>query len=494
MDSSLAQQATQREPSLATKATRGSLWVGAGKYVNYVVSFVSSIALARLLTPEDFGVVALATATFGILSRMNSVGISVAIIQREDEDPAALSTLFWAQTSIAMAIFVLAVIIGLFSSLFDALTMRIFLIVAAFCTASIVTYPSHAILRRHFQFKQLTVVDIGLGFLSSAAAVAMAYLGLGVWALVWPAMIALLLKGLLYWRASGWRPQFVFDWDVLRDLRRFAFSYFSYGVLEEFVHKIDDVLLGKLSGVNSLGFYSKAYSTSEMFHANVGTIIATTALPLFSCYQDDLQRLRRAYELIIKALLKLGGLFYVTLAVLAYEAIGLLYGQKWQPMVPILWAMLPYALLLPVFTLSSYPLIAVGRISDATRAFAVMAGVLLIALLPGILILDAVGAALAVDVMILVGLVHQFVKISQVFEVNLPDTVYKPFGVALIHGILLVIVKQWLMPLTPWLITVVISVISVGLFAALTWAFDRPWLLRDVRLVYATVRGHPVVV
>ncbi len=286
----------------------------------------------------------------------------------------------------------------------------------------------------------------------------------------------------------------MFDWNVLSNLKRFSAAYFSFGVLEEFVHKIDDVLLGKLGNMKSLGFYSRAYNTSEMFHVNVGAVVSATALPLFSRYQSDLQRLKRAYELVIKMLLKLGGLFYVTLGVLGYEVVGLVYGQKWQPMVPILWAMLPYALLLPVLTLSNFPLIAVGRISKVVRSYAIMAGILLITLVPGILALGAVGAALAVDIMILAGLTHQMALISHVFKVNKLETVYKPIGIILGHGILLVIVKVWLMPpVAPWLNIGVIGAISVAVFVVLTWVCDRSWLLQDVRLLYAMARGRSFV-
>ena len=492
MNLSQAQQATQRQPSLATKATRGSLWVAVGKYVNYTISFISGIFIARLLKPEDFGTVALATATFGILSRMKSVGIGIAIIQRPDDDPVALSTLFWVHAGITMAIFLLALPIALFSGLFDALTAKIFLIIAAFRTARDITYPAAAMLRKHFQFKQLTMVDVVFDTLSLVTAVAMAYLGFGVWVLVWPSMIGLLLKGLLRWRLSRWRPQFVFDWDVVRALKRFSVAYFLFGVLEEFVHKIDDVLLGKLGGTTSLGFYSKAYNTSEMFHVNVSGVIATTALPLFSRYQNDPQRLRRAYELVIKMALKLGGLFYITLAVVAYEVVGLLYGQKWLPLVPILWAMLPYALILPTFELNKYLLVAVGLIDDVARAFALMAGVLLVALIPGILLFGAIGAAIAVDAMIVAGLVYKLVKIRNMLEVDVSAILYKPVGLMLIQGLLLVMVKQFLLPADSWLAILVIGGISVGLFAVSVWAFDRSWLLNDVRSLYLAARGRPI--
>ncbi len=202
MDLSQAEQSAQQEPSLAVKAVQGSLWVGAGRYVNYAVSFASGIFLARLLAPEDFGMVVLATAIFGILARMSSVGISTAIIQRQDEDSVVLSTFFWVQAALAIAIFMVALAITLFTGLFHGVSATVFLIIAGFTTAYSITYPANAILCRRFQFKRRAVVDIGIGVPSSVAAVAMAFLGFGVWALVWPAMIALLLKGLFYWGVS----------------------------------------------------------------------------------------------------------------------------------------------------------------------------------------------------------------------------------------------------------------------------------------------------
>lgn len=489
MDLSQAQQ----QPSLAAKAVRGSLWVGAGKYVNYVVSFVSGILLARLLAPEDFGVVVLAMATFGILSKMSSVGIDVAIIQRKDEDPVVLSTLFWVLAGIAITVFLIALPIAFFSGFFDVLTAQVFLIVALFRTANNITHPAGAILRRRFQFKQLALIDIGITLPSSIAAVAMAFLGFGVWSLVWPVMAALLLKGLLLWRASRWLPKLVFDWDVVRDLKRFAMRYFCFGVLEEFIHKIDDVLLGRIGGTTSLGFYSKAYNTSGMFHASVGGAIATTALPLFSRYREESQRLRRAYELVIKTVLKLGGLFYITLAPMAYEVIGLLYGKKWQPLVPVLWAMLPYALLLPAFELSRYLLIAVGRIGDVVRVYMVMAVVLLVGLIPGILLFDAIGAAVAVDAMIIVGFAYQMVRVAKILQVDVAAIVFKALGLILVQAMLLLVVREVLMPCVPWLLVLVIGVMSIGLFVALAWVFDRSWLLSDMRLVWAAARGKSLV-
>jgi len=479
----------EQEPGLATKATRGSIWFGFGRYISYIINFASGIILARLLAPEDFGVVALATASFGILSRLNSLGIGTMIIQREDDDPIVLSTFFWIQASVAVTILLLAIVFALSSDLFDVLTLKVFLVIAVFHTANRVTQPTHSILQKRFEFKKLSFAEIGFSLLSSIAAVLMAFLGFGLWAVVWPGMITMLLKGLLYWRVSKFRPKRVFDWAVVRDIKNISLAYFIFGILEEFVHKIDDIFLGKIAGTGSLGYYARAYNTSELFHVNVGGTIATVALPLFSRVQKDTGRLLRSYELVIKMVVKLGGLFYITLAVVAQEAVQLIYGQKWLPMIPILWSMLPYALLIPVLNLSKNFLISVGRIGDVTRAFIIMSIVLLIGLIPGTLWLGVIGTAISVNIMIIAGLIYVLMKIKKEIDLDIWEILYKPLVMTGIQGLLLSLIKQSIVIASSWLVILIVGGASVTLFLLSGWLVDRKWMSNDIYSFYRAVRG-----
>ena len=204
MNPSKIPKSEEQEPGLATKATRGSIWFGFGRYISYIINFASGIILARLLAPEDFGVVALATASFGILSRLNSLGIGTMIIQREDDDPIVLSTFFWIQASVAVTILLLAIVFALSSDLFDVLTLKVFLVIAVFHTANRVTQPTHSILQKRFEFKKLSFAEIGFSLLSSIAAVLMAFLGFGLWAVVWPGMITMVFPILLLHHSPSW--------------------------------------------------------------------------------------------------------------------------------------------------------------------------------------------------------------------------------------------------------------------------------------------------
>ena len=321
-------------PPTRADALRSTLWAAAGSLARYALAGITTLVLARLLAPADFGLVALTAAAYELIAHVAPVGLHDALIQRPRLNRAALDSAWWSTLAVAGAltlgvIALAAPIAGVFEQpALAALLAAVAL--AAFVRA--LSMPARAVLARRLDFRTPTLIRVVGMVLGGAVAIALAAFGAGPWSLVAHTAVINVTSALLITRVAGWRPGRP-DRAALIELWKFAASVSAFTVLAYLTANADDQLIGYRLGAQALGYYALAFSVMAWPVRDVLGGVAVVFYPVMARFQSDPARLRA----IVLEGLQLTSLFaFPALALIALGAPGFvpwLLGERWTPIV-----------------------------------------------------------------------------------------------------------------------------------------------------------------
>ncbi len=324
--------------SLREKAAKGIFWSIIQKWGREAISFLTFIALSRLLEPEAFGLVAMALIFTVFVDIFLDQGFGAAIVQRDDLEPGHLDTAFW----ISIMSGVLLTGAGIASARFIAsfyneprLTpilawLSVTFVISAFSSTQI------AILQRKLAFKSLAARSMAATFGGGVVGVGMALAGFGVWSLVAQNLVNGLVAALVLWRASDWRPGLKVSVQHYKDLFGFGLSVVGNNLLKVLVRRTDDFLIGYYLGPTLLGYYTIGYRLLLVIIRLVTGISNSVAFPTFSRLQQNPKRMRRAFYNVTQYTSLLAFPVFIGAAILAPEMVPALFGDQWLPSVPVM--------------------------------------------------------------------------------------------------------------------------------------------------------------
>ena len=324
--------------SLKEKAAKGVLWSVIQKWGREIVTFLTFIALSRMLPPEAFGLVALATVFTAFIQIFLDQGFSAAIMQRAELESEHLDTAFWTSvlTGVVLAIAGIA-LAGVVAAFFNeprlAPVLRwlsISFIVIALSSTQI------AILQRELAFKNLAARSLTAVVAGGIVGVAMAYAGYGVWSLVGMNLAKGLVAAIVLWRVSDWRPGFHFSVKHFKELFSFGVTILGNKILVFFNRRSDDFLIGYFLGPVMLGYYTVGYRLLLLMIRVVTGITNSVAFPTFSRIQHKPERMRGAFYNVTQYTSLLAFPAFIGMAVLAPQLVEAFFGEKWAPSVPVM--------------------------------------------------------------------------------------------------------------------------------------------------------------
>jgi O-antigen/teichoic acid export membrane protein len=307
----------------------------------------STAVLARLLTPADFGLVAMVVAIIGLIGLLKDAGLSMATVQRDRIDRAQVSNLFWANVVLSLAA------IALTALLIPAIVAyygepRLAGVTAALSAAFLLAglgAQHRALLVRHMRFLSLASVDVLSLAVGVGAAIAAAAVGAGYWSLV-VLHLATATAGLAgVWAADPWLPGAPRRGSGVRPLLAFGRDLTAFNVLAYISRTIDNVLIGGLLGARSLGLYIKAYNLLLLPVNQINQPVTSVALPALSRLQHEPERYRRYYHTGLLLITSLGMPSIAFLFVDAEAVILTVLGEQWREAVPLFRALGPAAFL-----------------------------------------------------------------------------------------------------------------------------------------------------
>lgn len=302
------------------------------------IQFGISIALARLLSPDEFGTIALLLLFTGIASALADGGFSAAIIQRHDISYADETTVFWLNLGMGavMALALLAASHGIANFFARPILEPLAAVMAANVFLGALGSMHAILLTKRLDFRTQMKIGAIATLLSGGVAVVVAYQGFGVWALATQALLATVVTTGLLWVFNPWRPSKTFRLASAQRLFRFGGYLAMSALLDIFYNRLYSILIGKIYGTRELGLYERADSTMHLPLGMLSSVISRVALPIFSAATNDKVQLRQGARLSVRVIMLINVPMLLGLAAVAEPLVLTLFGPKWLQAVPVL--------------------------------------------------------------------------------------------------------------------------------------------------------------
>lgn len=320
------------EQSLKDKTVKGVGWSAIDNVAQYVVSFVVSIVLARLLSPDDYGLIGIIAIFTTICTALIDGGFGDALIRKKDVTADDYNTAFIV--NLGISIFLYAVIfVGspLIASFFGrdeliALT-RVSSLGIIIGALSLVQLKR---LTKRIDFKSQTKITVIASVTSGAVGIIMAFLGCGVWSLVAQGLVSQALRTVLLWFYNKWAPSLKFSKSSFKELFGFGWKMLLTGLLDSVWKELYQVVVGKFYSPATLGQYTRAKQFSMLFSKNLTSVIQRVTFPVLSNIQDEKERMVSAYRRIIKTTMFITVICMFSLGAVSEPLLYCLIGPKWH--------------------------------------------------------------------------------------------------------------------------------------------------------------------
>lgn len=324
--------------SLKKQAFVGVGWNAVGRFSTQGVSFILQIILARLLAPSDYGIIAMMAIFLQIAAVFVDSGFGKALVQKQNCEEKDYSTVFYYNLAVSVGLYIILFAIAPLVARFyeiEILTqvMRVASLVVIINALSIVQRTK---LEKRIDFKSQSVVNFTSSLLSGLAGIAMAYYGLGVWALCGQSLLNSLLQMILFYFFARWRPALVFSKESFHEMFSFGSKILVASIISAIYSNLYTIVIGKRFNSRDLGFYSRADHFAIFPSSNIGSIISGVAYPTLSKIQSDDDRLRFAYRKIIRYSSFIIFPLMIGLAAVSDPFIKSLLGEKWLETIPFL--------------------------------------------------------------------------------------------------------------------------------------------------------------
>jgi teichuronic acid exporter len=349
--------------SLKQKTISGLFWSFVDAFANQGFQFIVGIILARLLSPHEFGLIGMLTIFIAISQSFVDSGFSNALIQKVNCTQKDYSTIFYFNIMVAFFCYTLlfgfsASIAAFFvepqlKSLIQVLSLSLI-----FNSFSVI---QRTILSKEINFKLQTMVSMVASIGSGIIAIWLALAGFGVWSLVALTLSRAFLNSIFLWLWAKWKPAWVFSRESFRELFAFGSKLLVSGLIDTAYRNIYYLIIGKYFSAVQLGYYTRADQFQAIPSQNLNGVIGRVSFPVLSSIQDDVPKLKVAYQKIIKSTMLITFVLMLGMAAVAKPLILTLIGEKWLPAVIYLQLLCLVGMFYPLHALNLNMLQVQGR-------------------------------------------------------------------------------------------------------------------------------------
>lgn len=462
------------EQGLKDKTVKGVAWSGIDQVAQYGVSFLVSIVLARLLSPDDYGLIGITSIFTSVCNTLINAGFTTALIRKKDAVEDDYNTVFIV--NLGMSIFLYVVIFlcaPLIANFFDR--QELISLVRVSSVGMIIgalAIVQQTKLTKRIDFKSQTKITIVASVASGVIGIILAFIGFGVWALVVQVLASQVIRTVLLWMVNKWIPKLHFSHSSFKELFGFGWKMMASSLLDSIWKELYQVVVGKFYSPATLGQYTRAKQIAALPSSNLTTVIQRVTYPVLSNIQDDKERLIAAYRKIIKNTMFVTAIGMLFLGAISEPFLFCLIGPKWNEA----------AMYLPFIciSMSLYPLHAInlnmlqvqGR-SDLFLGLEIVKKV--IGLLP-LYVCFAFGVMQMLYVNIITGIICYFLnshfpgKLLGYSSWSQLKDIAPYYGIALFIGLSVYFLKY--LPFSYWIILPLQCLVGITVFFAICKLFN----------------------
>lgn len=340
--------------SLKDKTVKGVIWSAVDRFSAQGIQFVFSILIARLLVPEDYGVIAMLNIFLAVSQTFIDSGFGTALIRKIDRTETDFSTVFYFNIAVAvffyLGLFFAAPAIANFYN--TPLLVPVTRVTAINLVIGSLSGIHNAKLSIAIDFKSRAKISIVSAVLTGSVGLWMAYAGYGVWALVVQTVFAGIIRTIMLWVIVKWYPKLVFSWQSFKEMFSFGSKLLASGLLDTIYNNIYPLVIGKVFSPTTLGVYSKANSLAQFLSSNITSVLQSVTFPVLSTIQNEEDRLAAAYKRFLRIAAFVVFPLMMGLSAVADPFIRLTLTDKWEGAI--------YLLQIICFWMMWYPIHAIN--------------------------------------------------------------------------------------------------------------------------------------
>lgn len=339
------------------------IWRFAERCGAQLVTFIVSIVLARILTPEDYGVVALATVFTSILQVFVDSGLGTALIQKKNADDLDFSSVFYFNFVVCIVLYIIMFFTAPFISVFynDSSLTSIVRVASLTIVISGVKGIQQAYVSRNMLFKRFFFATLGGTIFSAFIGIGLAYAGFGVWAIVVQQLSNTAIDTLILWITVKWRPKKMFSIKRLKELLNFGWKLLVSSLFNTVYNNLRNLIIGKYYSSADLAYYNQGDKFPNLIVTNINSSIDSVLLPTLSSAQDEKNRVKSMTRRAIKTSTYIMAPLMMGLAFCATPIVRLILTEKWMPCVPYLQIFCITYMFWPIHTANLNAINAMGR-------------------------------------------------------------------------------------------------------------------------------------
>lgn len=350
--------------SLIKSAISGIKWVTFSRFIKQGLQFVTLVILAKLLAVSDFGLMSTAMIYIGFLQVIYDLGVSAALIQKKDISDNLFSSVFWLNILVGLLITIIlffsATLIAEFHG--EKQLEEIIKVLSIVFVLSSIKSAQQAVIERNLNFNTISKIEIISSFLGALVGVLLAFLGYGVWSLVFQNIVLTASSSLLIWFRGNKRPNFYFSFREIKSIFKFSINLSGFNLVNYFVRNADYFLISKFIGVEALGLYTLAYKIMLYPLQNITYIISRVMYPVYSKLADDNNEFKNMFILVAKVISIITFPMMLGLMAVSDLFVNVVLGEKWNEIIPLILILTPLGLIQSVYT----PAGAIFKAKDKT--------------------------------------------------------------------------------------------------------------------------------
>ena len=357
------------QTDLKRQSVRGGVVTMGAQGMKFAMGMASTMIMARILTPQDYGLVAMVGAVTGFVLMFREMGLATATVQRSEINHSQVSTLFWINVALSLLIslVIAALAPGVAWFYGDPRLTLVTIVIGLGTIPGGFTVQHEALLRRQMRFGSIAAIDIVSQLSGILAGIWFAWKGFEYWSLVYMGLVSGLAQLIAVWVASGWIPGLPVRGSGIRSMLAFGGNLTGFNLFNYLARNADDILIGKFIGADALGVYSKAYALLTLPLRQITAPIAAVATPALSRLQDDPVRYRKYYLKAISLLSLATMPFVAFLLVMSRDIIIVVLGPRWVEASTIFMILAVVALGQPIASSTGWLFVSQNRTQEMLR-------------------------------------------------------------------------------------------------------------------------------
>lgn len=357
------------EQSLKDRTAKGLLWTGVGNFATQVINMLFGIVIARILLPDDYGMVGLLVVFTGIASALQESGLTSALINKKDCRHEDYNAVFWFSflTSITLYIvlFCASPLIARFYHIPELTALgRIAFLSFVFSSIGIVPY---AMMLKEIQSSKIAIINFTSCLIAGIGGIVMALYGMAYWGLAIQSISIYMLRGIFAWYTVKWKPSWNIRFRPIVPLWKFGVNILLTRVFETITNNILTIFLGRFFSKTAVGYYNQANKWNYMAYSSLSFMINSTAQPVFVQADDEEERSRRVLRKMLRFMAFISFPCMFGLALIAPEFIIITITDKWANAIPLLRVLCIGGAFLPLLSIFSNFILSRGK-SNITLA------------------------------------------------------------------------------------------------------------------------------